>query len=58
MTIANCEEKSISVAIEEIDPAQWVEKIFRPDILNNDPILYKKPGSGFSEMKKRVNFDF
>ncbi len=26
MTIAKCEEKSVSVAIEEIDPTQWAEK--------------------------------
>jgi 4-oxalocrotonate tautomerase len=44
MTIAQCEEKSVSVAIEEIDPAQWAEKVYRPDILDNEVNLYKKPG--------------
>jgi len=42
--IAKCEEKSVSVAIEEVDPSQWPEKVYRPDILNNEANLYKKPG--------------
>jgi 4-oxalocrotonate tautomerase len=44
MTIAKCEEKSVSVAIEEVDPSLWPEKVYRPDILNNEASLYKKPG--------------
>jgi 4-oxalocrotonate tautomerase len=43
MTIAQCEEKSVSVAIEEIDPAHRAEKVYRPDILDNEASLYKKP---------------
>ncbi len=42
MTIAKCEEKSVSVAIEEIEPAQWAEKVYRPDILDNEVNLYEK----------------
>ena len=42
--IAKCEEKSVSVAIEDVDPNQWAEKVYRPDILNNEANLYKKPG--------------
>ena len=42
--IAKCEEKSVSVAIEEVDPNQWAEKVYRPDILDNEANLYKKPG--------------
>jgi 4-oxalocrotonate tautomerase len=37
------EEQSISVAVEDVAPAQWTEKVYKPDILNN-PKLYKKPG--------------
>jgi 4-oxalocrotonate tautomerase len=44
VAIAKCEEKSVSVAIEEIDPTQWAEKVYRPDILDNEANLYKKPG--------------
>ena len=42
--IALCEEKSVSVAIEEIDPADWPEKVYKPDILDRPDILYKEPG--------------
>lgn len=44
IAIAKCEEKSVSVAIEEVDKNQWVEKVYRPDILDNEASLYKKPG--------------
>jgi len=37
-------EESISVAIEEIDPKDWKEKVYDPLIRNNVDILYKKPG--------------
>jgi len=40
----NCEEKTISVAFEEIKPEDWTEKVYKPDILNNEQKLYKKPG--------------
>lgn len=33
--IAGCQEKSISVAFEEIIPEDWAEKVYRPDILDN-----------------------
>jgi 4-oxalocrotonate tautomerase len=39
MAIINCEEKSVSVAMEEIEPSQWAEKVYRPDILNNEANL-------------------
>jgi len=42
--IAECEEKSVSVAFEEIDPADWAEKVYRPEILDKQDKLYKKPG--------------
>jgi 4-oxalocrotonate tautomerase len=44
VAIAKCEEKSVSVAIEEIKPEDWAEKVYKPDILNNPEKLYKKPG--------------
>ena len=44
MAIAQCEEKSVSVAIEEVDLSQWVEKVYKPEILDNEAHLYKKPG--------------
>jgi 4-oxalocrotonate tautomerase len=44
VTIAKCKEESVSVAIEEIGPADWAEKVYKPDILSNWEKLYKKPG--------------
>jgi 4-oxalocrotonate tautomerase len=44
IAIAKCEEKSVSVAFEEIDPSERAEKVYRSDILDNSDKLYKKPG--------------
>ena len=44
VAIAGCEEKSVSVAVEEIKPEDWAEKVYRPDIIENQQGLYKKPG--------------
>ncbi len=41
---AKCSEDSVSVAIEEIKPADWAEKVYEPDIMNKQGTLYKKPG--------------
>ena len=42
--VLNYGEESVSVAIEEIEPQDWAEKVYRPDIVNNSERLYKKPG--------------
>ena len=39
-----CEEKSVSVAIEEVSRDDWPEKVYRPEILDKEEMLYKKPG--------------
>ncbi len=49
VTIAKCEEKSVSVAFEEIDEADWAEEVYEPDILARKDCLYKKPGYGSFE---------
>jgi 4-oxalocrotonate tautomerase len=41
---AKCAESSVSVAIEEIKSSDWAEKVYKPDILNKQEKLYKKPG--------------
>ena len=41
--IARCGEGSVSVAFEEIDPEDWPETVYRPDILDNADKLYRKP---------------
>ena len=40
----NCGEESVSIAIEDIEPSDWAEKVYKPDILSNSEKLYKKPG--------------
>lgn len=37
-------DESVSVAIEEIAPRNWVEKVYNPDILGHPERIYKKPG--------------
>lgn len=37
------EDKSISVAIEEVAREDWVEKVYKPDILGKPETLCKKP---------------
>ena len=37
-------EDSVSVAMEEIDSGDWREKVYKPDILDKQKTLYKKPG--------------
>jgi 4-oxalocrotonate tautomerase len=44
MAIARCPEPSVSVAFEEVSPADWPEKVYKPDILETQQTLYKKPG--------------
>lgn len=44
VTITNCGEEAVSVAVEEIRPEDWVEKVYKPHILDNPERLYKKPG--------------
>ncbi len=44
MTHAKCAEQSVSVSIEDVEPQDWVEKVYKPDILGNWPNVYKKPG--------------
>lgn len=39
-----CGEQSVSVAIEDVDPADWMEEVYRPDILGKPNTIYKKPG--------------
>ena len=44
MNIFNYGEESVSVAMEEIKPRDWAEKVYKPDIVNQPDKLYKKPG--------------
>jgi len=44
MTALNSKEENISVAIEEIQPENWTEQVYKPDIQGRWEKLYKKPG--------------
>jgi len=44
MAGANCAAQSVSVSIEDIEPEDWVEKVFKPDIIAKSDTLYKRPG--------------
>ena len=43
-TVLNYGEESVSVAFEEVEPQDWAEKVYKPDIVRNSEQLYKKPG--------------
>jgi 4-oxalocrotonate tautomerase len=42
--IIGCGEESVSVAIEEIDPQDWKEKVYDPLLRRQMDTIYKKPG--------------
>jgi 4-oxalocrotonate tautomerase len=44
MSVLNYGEESVSVAMEEVKPEDWAEKVYKPDILGDAGKLYKKPG--------------
>lgn len=44
VAIGDCKPTSVSVAIEEIPPEDWPQKVYKPDILDKQQTLYKKPG--------------
>jgi len=41
--IANTDDKSVSVAIEEVNAEDWTEKVYKPEIARHWDKLYKKP---------------
>jgi len=43
-TVLNYGDESVSVALEEVSPADWAERVYRPDIVEKAATLYKKPG--------------
>jgi 4-oxalocrotonate tautomerase len=44
MKVLHSDEDPVSLAIEEIAPKDWAEKVYKPEILNGPGKLYKKPG--------------
>jgi 4-oxalocrotonate tautomerase len=50
MEVLGYGEESVSVAMEEVEPQHWAEKVYKPDIVNRPEQLYKKPGYDLSEL--------
>ena len=44
MDIIGAGRSSISVAIEDISPQEWKEKVYDPEIIEKSDKLYIKPG--------------
>lgn len=43
-SIAKVGDDAVSVSIEEVGANDWVEQVYKPDILHGAGKLYKKPG--------------
>jgi len=43
-TVLDYGDESVSVALEEVTPAEWAEKVYRPNIVDKAATLYKTPG--------------
>jgi 4-oxalocrotonate tautomerase len=50
MDILQYGQESVSVAMEEVQPRDWADKVYKPDILNNPDKLYKKPGYDLNDL--------
>ncbi|MFC7554947.1 tautomerase family protein [Pseudoroseomonas wenyumeiae] len=44
MAATGHKDAAVSVSIEDVQPEEWVEAVYRPDILSKPDTLYKKPG--------------
>lgn len=50
MAVLGLGEESVSVALEEVAPEDWLEKVYRPDVPGGPGRLYKEPGYDPSEL--------
>ena len=46
MQVLGSSERSISVAIEDVAPDEWMVEVYEPEISGKADRLYKKPGYG------------
>ena len=44
MEILHYGDESVSVALEEVKSRDWLEQVYKHDILNKWDTVYKKPG--------------
>jgi 4-oxalocrotonate tautomerase len=50
MSVLNYGEESVSVAMEEVEPRDWAEKVYEPDIVSKPEQVFKEPGYDLSEL--------
>lgn len=50
MEILHLGEESVSVAIDEVSPRDWAEKVYKPEIQTRWETLYKKPGYDLKDL--------
>jgi len=50
MSVLGYGEEAVSVSMEEVEPRDWAEKVYKVDIVKNPEKLYKKPGYDLSEL--------
>ena len=48
MATAEVGEDAVSVSIEDFEPGDWAETVYRPEIIAKPDTLYKKPGYDIS----------
>jgi len=44
MSALNYGEESVSVSIEDVEPKDWTEQVYKPDIIGKPDTIYKQPG--------------
>ena len=44
MSLLDYGEESVSVAMQEVAAGEWMDKVYKPDILGKPKQIYKKPG--------------
>ena len=44
ISVIGYDENSFSVAIEDVEPNDWKEKVYQPDIIEQKSKLFKSPG--------------
>ena len=37
-------QESVSVGIEDVEPKDWTEQVYKPDIIAKAETIYKQPG--------------
>ena len=57
MDILGYGEESVSVAMEEVKPQDWAERVYTPDIRNKWDKVYKKPGYDIKDLETREEYE-